>query len=114
VQGKDLENCGVGVINLFFETYLLSSGYDALLLEGHQPAHVFNSRNLLLHIRTEQWSKQAMNILIGRKVNLPTQPVNPLPCFNMFIISLLVTHMGIDQKDAGKSKGKTKDAQYRV
>jgi hypothetical protein len=55
-----------------------------------------------------------MDILISGKVNFPAQPVHAIPGFDMFIIPPLVTHMRINQEDAGKGNGKSKDAQNGI
>jgi hypothetical protein len=53
-----------------------------------------------------------MNILIGRQVDFTAQAVYPLPGVHMFVITILIAHMGIDKKHTGQGQGKSKDTEY--
>ena len=55
-----------------------------------------------------------MNVLIVGQVDLAAEPVNAIPGIQMFIIAVLVTHMGVNEENTGKGQGESKDAQDRI
>ena len=98
LQGKEMENGGIGKVHMIFEKDLFIGFDNTFFFKGNQPGHLDNCRDLLFHDRAQAGAQLCMNILIIGQIYFATKPVDTIPRFQMFIEAVLISHMGVDEE----------------
>jgi hypothetical protein len=111
IQGKYFKNGGIGVVDLLLEKDLFMGIHNAFFPERNQAGHLPDGRDLLLHDRPQTGSQQAMDILIGRQVDLTAQAVDTVGSGKVSVKTLLVAYVRVNKKYTGKGQGEAQDAQ---